>query len=106
MKIAVMTKDKTADSIVSEWFARSPYITIYDTETKKYSMFVNKEYLSADKAGIKTAELLIINNIDILLTKEIGTKAYSVLVKEHIIIELVPKGSVVKNLIEQFISNN
>ena len=50
--------------------------------------------------GMKT---IIQNNADILLTREIGRKAYSVLVKKHVIVHLIDSGGTVKSAVSRFI---
>ncbi len=104
MKIAVMSMGNSKESLVSDRFARSPFIVIYDTSTNDYVILENTGSKSINGAGPRTAELIIKNNIDVLLTIEIGVKAYSVVAKEHIKIELIPSGSTVGSAIRKFLN--
>ena len=92
---------KTLESFVSNNFGRSPFIIIYNDETKKYNYFENIGFKIQDGSGLKAAEILIRNNADVLLTREIGRKAYSVLMKEHINISLLNLSGTVKSTIKK-----
>lgn len=105
MKIAVMSMNKSIESLVSDKFARSPYIIIYDTESNNYVAIENTGSQLKDGAGPQTADCIIKSGIEILLTKEIGVKAYSVLAKEHINIELIPSCCTVNLAIKQYLKN-
>jgi predicted Fe-Mo cluster-binding NifX family protein len=101
MKIAIPSMGKTLESFVSNNFGRSPFIIIYNDETKKYNYFENIGFKIQDGSGLKAAEILIRNNADVLLTREIGRKAYSVLMKEHINISLLNLSGTVKSTIKK-----
>ena len=106
MKIAVMSYGNSKDSLVSERFARTPYIIIYDTIADNYLTIENSGSKSKNGAGPQTANLIINNKVDILLTKELGVKAYSVMAKEHIKIELIESGDNVESVIKNFLIDN
>ena len=103
MKIAVPSMGKNLESFVSNSFGRSPFIIIYNDETKKYNYFENVGFKLKDGSGIKAAELLKQNNADILLTKEIGRKAYSVLMKEHITLHPLDLSGTVKSTLKKYL---
>jgi len=103
MNIAVPSMGKLSASSVSSSLGRSPFIVIYDDKTKKYSSLSKSGFNVQDGSGIRTANLIIRNNIDVLLTMEIGRKAYSVLMKEHVDIHLLSSGGNVKSVINKFL---
>ena len=103
-KIAVPSMGNTPDSLISDSFGRCPFIIIYDEEDKKYRALENPGAKVQDGSGLKAAEVLIKNKVDILLTLEIGRKAYSVLSKEHIDVSLLKSTSTIKSLINKFIN--
>ena len=103
MRIAVPTIGETSSSCINETLGRSPFIAIYDREMHKYTFFKNPGFQLQDGSGLKAAEILIKNNTDILLTKEVGRKAYSLLMKEHIIIQLLSTTGTVKSTINKFL---
>ncbi len=102
MKIAVPSMGKNLESFVSNSFGRSPFIIIYNDEKGKYNYFENIGFKLKDGSGLKAAEILTQNNTDVLLTKEIGRKAYSVLMKEHIDINLLNLSGTVKSSLKNF----
>ena len=103
MKIAVPSMGKNTESFVSNSFGRSPFIIIYNDETGKYDYFENIGFKLKDGSGIKAAELIIQNSADVLLTREIGRKTYSVLMKEHITINLLNISGTVKSTLNKYL---
>jgi predicted Fe-Mo cluster-binding NifX family protein len=103
MKIAIPSMDKTIDSLVSDNLGRSPFIIICDNEIQKYNFFVNAGFQLQDGSGLKAAEIITQNNANVLLTREIGRKAYSVLMKEHIDIHLLKSSGTVKSAINKYL---
>ena len=103
MKIAIPSMDETLDSSISSNLGRSPFIIIYDSENKEYHSLVNMGHKLQDGSGLKVVEIIIHNNVDTLLTMEVGRKAYSVLLKEKINIQLLNSGSTVKSAISKFL---
>ena len=89
MKIAVPSMGDDDRSQISSTFGRCKSILIYDSETKKYSVAANPGISLKDGSGIKAVEIIIKAGADILLTKEIGVKAYSVLAKERVAVMLI-----------------
>ena len=106
MKIAIPSTGNSAKSEVSNTLGRSNYIITYDTETKKYSSILNPGAHLQDGSGPKTAEVVINSGIDTLLSMEVGIKAYSVLAKARINIQLLKSKSTVKAAVEKFMKNN
>ena len=102
-KIAIPSIGNTLESSICSNLGRSPFIIIYDSEIKKYNCLENYGFLVQDGSGLKAAEIIIQNNVDTLLTREIGHKAYSVLVKEHVVIHLLDSISTVKSAINKFL---
>ncbi|MBK7380074.1 MAG: NifB/NifX family molybdenum-iron cluster-binding protein [Ignavibacteriales bacterium] len=103
MKIAVLSMGSTKESLVSNSFGRAPYIIIYYTDLNQYLVTENAGAQSKHGAGTETAEMIIKNKIDILLTKEVGVKAYSVLAKAHIDIRLLTSINTVKSAINKYL---
>ena len=103
MRIAIPSSEDSHESLISNNLGRSLFIGIYDEDTKSYSFFENTGYKIQDGSGLKAAEIIIQNKADVLLTMEIGSKAYSVLLKEHVNIHLISSGNTVKSIINKFL---
>lgn len=79
MKIAIPVDEKTLDSTICISFGRAPYFLFYDTDTKKAVYFDNTAISAQGGAGIKAAQKLVNENINILLTPRCGENAANVL---------------------------
>jgi predicted Fe-Mo cluster-binding NifX family protein len=102
--IAVPSTGKTLNSLVSDNLGRSPFIIFYDGESKKYDCIENIGSQVQDGSGLKVTELILQNNAEILLTREIGRKAYSVLMREHIDVHLLNSVVTIKSAINRFLT--
>jgi predicted Fe-Mo cluster-binding NifX family protein len=106
MKIAIPSMGDSAKSEVCDKLGRCSYIVTYDTESRKYSATPNPGSHLQDGSGPTVAEVIINSGADILLSMEVGMKAYSVLAKAHINIQLLNSKNTVKAIVENFIKNN
>jgi predicted Fe-Mo cluster-binding NifX family protein len=102
-KIAVPSEGESLKSLISSTLGRSPFIIIYDSETKKFKSIVNSGSGLKDGSGLQAAKIIVHNNADVLLTREIGRKAYSVLMKEHVKIELLNTGGTVNSAVNKYL---
>lgn len=102
-KIAVPAIGETGKDLICSSFGRCPFIIIYEADSEKYTAYVNPGASLLDGSGLKATEVILQNNADILLTLEIGKKAYSVLRKENVDVQLLKSGGTVKAVINKFI---
>jgi predicted Fe-Mo cluster-binding NifX family protein len=105
MKIAIPSSGDSSGSLINSSLGHSPYISIYNVDTKKYDFFENIGFRMQDGSGLKAAELLLQNNTDVLLTMEIGQKAYSLLMKKHVNIHLISSQDKLKSIIKNFLKS-
>ncbi len=103
MRIAVPSMGENKESDLSNTLGRCRFVIIYDSISGKYSAVPNPGYLIKDGSGMKAAEVVIKTNADILLTKEIGVKAYSVLAKERIAVLLINAVSTVDEAVRKYL---
>ncbi len=103
MKIAVASKGDKMDSLVSEKLGRADFIIIYDSECGKKESVFNPGKLMQDGSGVKIAEMIIGTGADILLSMNVGVKAYSVLTREHVVINLIKKSCSVNDAINNYL---
>ncbi len=100
MRIAVPSMGEGQESLVSDRLGHCSHIIIYDTKSAEYFAFPNPGLLVEDGSGIRTAEAIINAGADLLISLQIGSKAYSVLAKEHIKIHLLNSVSTVKDILK------
>jgi len=101
MKIAIPSTGENLTSPLSDTLGRTPFIIIYDSITEKYNSIKNPGFQMQDGSGLKASDIILEKSTDVVLTREIGRKSYSVLLKEHIKIQLVKSGGTVKSVINK-----
>lgn len=79
MKIAIPVNEKNTETSVCISFGRTPYFLIYNSETKENIFIDNTAIASQGGAGIKAAQTLVDENIQILLTPRCGENAANVI---------------------------
>lgn len=79
MKISIPVNDKSMESGVCISFGRTPYFLIYDTKSKESVFVENTAATSQGGAGIKAAQIVADNKVDVLLTPRCGRNAADVL---------------------------
>lgn len=106
MLIGVSSVGESLESRIDTRFGRSKYFIIYDTNNKNYTVLNNQVNQSvAQGAGIQTAQNLVNQNIDVLLTNNCGPKAFKVLSTAEVKIYLTDVNSTVNEAISSFNSN-
>jgi len=103
MKIAIPSTGETLTSPISDTLGRAPFILIYESRIGEFASIENPGFQIQDGSGLKASDILLKNDADVLLTKEIGRKSYSVLQKEHIKIQLLKSGGTVKSALNKYL---
>lgn len=98
MKVAIPVESKSPDSNVCTSFGRAPYFFVHDTETKKDSFLDNSAAASQGGAGIKAAQVIVDEGVNVLITPRCGQNAAEVIKAAHIEIYKTQKGSSRDNL--------
>ncbi|MCF7916580.1 MAG: NifB/NifX family molybdenum-iron cluster-binding protein [Candidatus Omnitrophica bacterium] len=82
MKVAVSSIDKNIESNVSGVFGRCPYFIVAEVKDNKIGeveILENKSIEENTGAGIATAQLVAENNINVVITGNVGPRALDVL---------------------------
>ncbi len=79
MIVAIPSDNDSLDSAVCVSFGRAPFYCLYNTETQQSTFLVNSAADSPLGAGIKAAQLLVDNKVNILVTVRCGENAAKVL---------------------------
>lgn len=75
MKVAIPVNEKNIDSKICISFGRTPYYAIYDTLTKEIVYLDNTAAESSSGAGIKAAQILIDNHVEVIISPRYGENA-------------------------------
>ncbi len=84
MKIGVSAQGKTLDSLLDERFGRCEYFLIYDSKSEQINILENKGQTASGGAGIKAAQQLIDEKVDLIITGHLGPNAYELMDKAEI----------------------
>ena len=105
MKIAISSQGNGLNSQMDPRFGRAKSFVIYDTETKNYQDVSNTQNLQATQgAGIQAAKTVIDSGAEILITGNVGPKAFSTLNSAGVKIFIGESGTV-SNMINNYINN-
>ena len=95
MKIAISAQGKELDSKVDPRFGRAPFYIIYDLESGDFEALDNSENVHAGQgAGIQAAQKVVAQDVDLVVSGNLGPKAYQVLSSAKIKTALWAHGSV------------
>lgn len=84
MRIGISAKGRTLDSLLDERFGRCEYFLIYDTKNEQVNILENEGQTASGGAGIKAAQQLIDEKVDLLITGHLGPNAYELVEKSGI----------------------
>ena len=85
MKIAIPVNEKNTESKICEFFGRTNFFLIFDSDTKEYEFVSNIAKDSQGGAGIKAAQQLIDEKVDIVIVTQLGNNAISLLNESNIV---------------------
>ncbi len=80
MKICISSTGKDLDAMVDQRFGRCQFFLIIDSETLKvHNIISNEGMLSSSGAGIQAAQIVAKENVDSVITGNIGPNAFQIL---------------------------
>ena len=95
MKIAITSQGENLESEIDARFGRAKGFIIYDDLTAEFSFQDNNQNLtSAQGAGIQSAKTIIDAGAEVLITGNVGPKAFTALEKSGVKIFIGAKGNV------------
>lgn len=98
MRIAVPAEDKSVNAYVCPSFGRAPYFLLFDTKTGERVFLDNEAGNHQGGAGIVTAQTLVDQQINVLLTPRCGENAVQVLEAASIEIYKTQNVSIQENI--------
>lgn len=107
MKLAVTSTGNSPESGMCEKFGRCKFFVIYDTETNNYEAISNFGETMNSGAGPKAAEMILMKEVEVLLTGHVGDKAEEALNKAGIkIVTGYTNILRVKDVVNQYLAEN
>ena len=106
MKICITSKEASPESNVEKSFGRTPYIAVYDTVSKEFTFIENTNRNLSGGVGPKTAQMVINNNAEVLLTGMIGENAKNAIDAAGVRIVTVSTEKTVKEAVSDFEKEN
>lgn len=94
MRIAVASRGKTMSSRIDDRFGRCPYFLVLDTTSMKTETIENAGQQEKDAAGIKACQMLIDNDINAVVVKNIGHNSLVTLTGAGMDVYTVASGTV------------
>lgn len=85
MIIVVSSTNKEMSASIDSRFGRCPYFAVYDSDNGKCDFVENSAMESSQGAGIAAAQSVANLNADIVLTGNLGPKAFKVLSESGIV---------------------
>lgn len=79
MKICITSLGNKEDSSFDFRFGRCKYFVIYDDEKNEFLFIENENFTANNGAGIASGQTVIDNNVDVVISKNIGPNAMKVL---------------------------
>ncbi len=101
MQIAISSNGKEINSQLDQRFGRCPFFAVYNDQKNTWSFIPNPGFLEGSGAGIKAAQFLLEQNIEVLLTGNLGPKASQILNTSAIKIYSLPPVSL-EEALEQY----
>ena len=94
MKIALASKGKTISSRIDDRFGRCPYFLVLDTQSMTIETIENPGLKEKNAAGIRACRMLIDNDIDAVVVKNIGHNSLVTLTGAGMDVYTVASGTV------------
>ncbi|NLC52248.1 MAG: hypothetical protein GX764_08115 [Firmicutes bacterium] len=91
MKIAITVKEKDPGSQVDLRFGRCAYFAIYNDENKQWRFLPNPGAGEGSGAGVKAAQFILEEGVDLLLTGELGPNARQAIEASGIKVYSIPE---------------
>lgn len=101
MKIAISSTSQNKEAEVDMNFGRCKYFQIYDTEDDQFYALRNNGAIVSDGAGVKAAQQILDENIEVIITGSLGPNAYLITKKANMMAYKAEKGSVI-SIIEKY----
>ncbi|MDD4136439.1 MAG: NifB/NifX family molybdenum-iron cluster-binding protein [Methanoregula sp.] len=100
MKVCITARGPAQKSAFERHFARAPYFILYNTRTGKSEAIRNGFVLSDARIGQNTVRLMKMNEVEAVITGEIGDNARDLLKGADILLHMYNGSGMVKDAID------
>jgi predicted Fe-Mo cluster-binding NifX family protein len=100
MKVCITARGPALESIFERHFARAPYFILYNTRTGQSEAIRNGFVLCDARIGQNTVRLLKMNEVEAVITGEIGENAKDLLKGAEIRLHMFKGPGIVKDAID------
>lgn len=105
MLIAISSQGPLAEDLFEKRFGRAPFFVIHNSETGTFSSIDNHQNLSAlQGAGIQSAQKILNEGVQVLITGHCGPKAWQVLSSADVIVYCAEVDTV-NNALDLYLQN-
>lgn len=101
MKICISSTGENLDAVVDQRFGRCQYFLIVELETMKVKAISNESTLASGGAGIQAAQIVTKEDVNSVISGNIGPNAFSILQAAGIKVYTGAEGTV-KEAIEKY----
>lgn len=101
MKICISSTGKNMDAGVDQRFGRCQYFVVVDMETMQVKSIANEATMSSGGAGIQAAQIVSKEQVDSVITGNIGPNAFQILHAAGIKVYTGAHGTI-KEVLEQY----
>ncbi|MGB9780270.1 NifB/NifX family molybdenum-iron cluster-binding protein [Caldanaerobacter sp.] len=98
MKVAISSQGKNLESQVDTRFGRAQYFLIVDTSSMEYKVIDNTAMGQSSGAGTKAAQLLLDEQVEAVISSNVGPNAMEVFKEADIPVYKAMDGDVKKNI--------
>lgn len=106
MIVIITAQENTIDSPVNERFGRSPYLIRVDTDSMEWQGFENASIHHAHGAGIATAQFVIDQKAEIVLSGDFGPNAANTLNAAGVIAQMFPQKDMTVKEAAEYVKGN
>ena len=105
MKIGISSLGKNLDAKVDSRFGQSKHFIVLDLDTMEFKTVDNTTVMASGGAGVSTAQLMVNEGVEIVITGNCGPKAYRTLSAGGIKVVIGASGTV-KHALDEFQSGS
>lgn len=102
MKVCFTAKGTTLDALMEERFGRAPYFILVESENGSFEAIQNPFADGGGGVGPKAAQVLIANNVQALVSGQVGGNAQEALAAAGIAMYTYRAGKSVQDAFDQF----